>query len=192
MRVHTEFSVPTGAALLAAETSGLCWSFGSPASRMAREREQKAPCCSDRMGRAASWGLSWLRLAVSNPAADRSLLAQLRLCFLSRSPEKAPCNGAVGSGLVSFWRSLADEGGPGAFLGWGAELAHKCAVEPYTSPWPKPEMGFSLDRITQFQEIHNVCSQCFKNHTFPQSKTKHYQSSIRWRCFPHGFHFSGK
>lgn len=71
MQVHTEFSVPMGAALLAAETSGLRWAFGSPPQSMAREKEQKAACCSERMGRAASWGLSWLRLAVSNPAAGR-------------------------------------------------------------------------------------------------------------------------
>lgn len=31
-----------------------------------------------------------------------------------------------------------------------------------------------------------------QKHTSPQSKTKPYQNSIRWRHFPHGFHFSGR
>lgn len=123
------------------------------------------------MGRAASWGLSWLRLAVSNPAADRSLLAQtMGFMLLSCFSEKAPWNGGVRSGLVRVGRSLADGGGPGAFLGRGAELAHKCAVEPCTRPWPKLERDFSMSRIIHFQEIQNACSQCFKTTPYPKAK----------------------
>lgn len=137
---------------------------------MAREREQKALCCSERMGRAASWGLSWLRLAVSNPAADRSLLAQIMgFMLLSCFSEKAPWNGGVRSGLMRVWRSLVVGGGPGAFLGRGAELDHRCAVEPCTRPWPKPERGFSLS-TNQCQEIQNACSQCFKTTPSPKAK----------------------
>lgn len=67
-------------------------------------------CCSERMGRAASWGLSWLRLAVSNPAADRRVCrwhSSWGLCFYPVFRGKLPrmvVLGQVWWGCDGLWQ----------------------------------------------------------------------------------------
>lgn len=107
MQVHTEFSVPMGAHCRYISAVLLLW---FPSLMHGQGEGAESCCCSERMGRAASWGLSWLRLAVLNPAADRRVCcwhSSWRLCFYPVSQGKLPAvvvSGQAWWGCEGLWQ----------------------------------------------------------------------------------------